>query len=193
MSPSHSPPHSTSPNSSVSSSPRKPPTSLQKTPLTSSEEAESITLRDHYRGRYNSQSLQLADHPAVRVTLLAPSSQTPSSNDLSDGMISTFRARSRSPGPRPARDKEELQPESSDHPLYTSWWGEERHVIGPRKKKVPLEQTEALQSTRQVSYNAIPNQVSSPMDSEWYGSSRHRSIWVLVLLHFFRCVSTFFV
>lgn len=161
MSPSHS-----SPNSSVSSSPRRPPTSLRKTPPTSSEEAESITLRDHYKGRDHSQSLQLADHPIVRVTSLAPSS---SSNDFSDGMISTFRARSRSPGPRPAPDKEELQSLSSDHPLYTSWWGEERHVIGPRKKKVPLEQTEALQSTRQVSHNAIPKQVSSPRDSERHG------------------------
>lgn len=68
-------------------------------------------------------------------------------------MISTFRDRSRSPGPRVGREKGDLRPEASDHPLSTSWWGEER----PRreKKRVPSEQAEALQSTRKVSNNVL--------------------------------------
>jgi hypothetical protein len=69
-------------------------------------------------------------------------------------MISTFRDRSRSPGSRVAREKGDVRPEASDHPLTTSWWGEER-PRREKKKRVPTEQAEALQSTRKVSNNVL--------------------------------------
>ena len=136
---------------------------LQTTLPAYSEKEETISLRDHYRGRYSSDAVQLTDYPTVRVTstgIKETSSFLPSSNSFNDRMISTFRSRSRSPGPkelpRVFHDEGELRPPTSDNPLRTSWWGEEKHA--PKKK---AEQTEALQSTRKVSSNVIPDWIPS--------------------------------
>lgn len=151
---------STSPTSgsSTCSTPRAvslAPTDLQTSPPTYSEEEE---LR---KGPYSSDSPRFADHPTVRVTstdVEEKSSSLQSSNDLNDRMISTFRNRSRSPGSSVFRDEEDLRPQTSDHPLSHSWWGEEKHVVRPwRDPKKKTEQTEALQSTRKVSNNVFPD------------------------------------
>jgi hypothetical protein len=163
---------STSPGSSTCSTPRAvslAPTDLQPAPPTYSEEEE---LRDHYRGPYSSDSVQFTDHPTVRVTSTGveeKSSSLPSSNDFDDRMISTFRNRSRSPGRSVVRDERELRPQTSDHPLSHSWWGEEKHVVRPKK----TEQSEALQSTRKVSHCINVNR-------EWVSSSRAASEWVFL-------------
>ena len=73
-------------------------------------------------------------------------------------MISTFRDRSRSPGRSAAREK---GPETSDHPLSTSWWGEKKHSEPKKKKRVSPEQTEALRSTQRVSNSVFLDSVSS--------------------------------
>jgi hypothetical protein len=166
---------STSPTSgsSTCSTPRAvssslAPTDIQTPPPTYSEEED---LRDH-RGRHSSDPVQFTDHPTVRVTsteVEEKSSSLPSSNDFNDRMISTSRNRSRSPGRSVFRDEErDLRPQTSDHPLSHSWWGEEKHVVRPwRDSKKKTEQTEALQSTRIVSNNVIPLWVSSRAASEW--------------------------
>ena len=148
----------TSPESSTCSTPRAvslplAPTELQTAPSTYSKE----DLRDNYRGPYSSDS----DYPSVRVTAIdvEEKSSPPSLKDFDDRMVSTFRSRSKSPGPSVNRDEGDLRPQTSDHPLSHSWWNEEKHVVRPKKKS---EQTEALQSTRNVSNNnAIARGVSS--------------------------------
>ena len=174
---------STSPGSSTYSTGNRRAVSLnsaalQTTPPAYSEKGETISLRDHYRGHYSSNAVQLTDYPTVRVTstgVKETSSFLPSSNDFNDRMISTFRSRSRSPGPRELprviHDEGELRPPTSDNPLSTSWWGEEKHAVrswrDPMKK---TEQTEALQSTRKVSINVIPDWIPSSSAlaaSEW--------------------------
>jgi hypothetical protein len=165
-------PRSTSSKSHESSTCSTPP-NPQITPSTSVEQDETITLQENYRGQhYSSKLVQLTDHPIVRVTStdLNTTSFLPSSNDLNDGIISTFRDRSRSPRPHATRDKEELQSETFDHPLSTSWWGEGNHMAkpwrDPKKKRMPSEQTEALQTTRKVSNSIIPDSFFPSMDSE---------------------------
>ena len=150
------------------------PTDLQTAPPTYSEEEE---LRDHRRRSHSFDSVQLTDHPTVRVTSTdvgEKSSSLPSSNDFNDRMISTFRNRSRSPGPSVIRGEGELRSQTSDHPLSHSWWGEEKHVVRPwHDPKKKSERTEALQSTRKVSNNVIP---------DWVSSSRPASEWVFLRL-----------
>ena len=153
-------PNSTSPGSSTCSTPRAVSlnsAALQPTPPAYSKGEETISSQDRHRGRRSSDPVQFTDHPTVRVTstdVKEMSSSLPSSNDFNDRMISTFRNRSRSPatGSSVIRDEGELRLQTSDHPLSSSWWGEEKHVIRSSKK---TEQTEALQSTRKVSNNLI--------------------------------------
>ena len=155
---------STPPGSSTCSTPHAVSlnsAALQTSPPTYSEKEETISLPEHRRGRHLSDSAQSTDYPTVRVTstdVKEMSSSLPSMNDFNDRMISTFRNRSRSPGPSIFRDEHQ---QKSDHPLSTSWWGEEKHLARPSKKKtVPSEQTEALHSTRNVSNSFIPDWVS---------------------------------
>ena len=165
---------STSP-SSTSSTPRAvslAPTELQIAHPTCSDEEE---LRDYYRGPYASDSVQFTDHPTVRVTstdVEENSSLRPTSNDSNDRMISRFRNRSRSPGRIITRDEGELRPQTSDHPLSHSWWGEEKHVARPKK----TEQTEALQSTRKVSNNVFPDWTSSSRAPSERAFLRHSDV-----------------
>lgn len=141
----------TSPVSSTSSTPRAVssplPPDLQTAQSTFSEEKE-------LRGPYASD----LDHPSVRV-IPTDVEEKSFSTDYNDHLISTFQVRnsSRSPGPSVLPDEGELRPQTSDHPLSHSWWGEE-HVVRPKKK---TEQTEALQSTRRVSNSLILRWVSS--------------------------------
>lgn len=83
-----------------------------------------------------------------------PSSPT---NAFDSKITSSFSELSKSPQAGPSMVfKEELRvPEDSDH---LSWWADsEEHTARPwynppkKKKTVPSEQTEALQSTRKVS------------------------------------------
>jgi hypothetical protein len=171
---------SPSPGSSRCSTPRPPvmprlnsvPTDLQTSPPVYSEEKETIPLR---RGRYSSDPAQFTDHPTFRVTstdFKETSFSPPSPNDFNDRMISTFRDRSRSPASSLILDEGELRPQSSDHPLSSSWWGEEKHVLKPwRDPKKKAEQAEALQKTRIVSNNVI---------SDWVSSSRAANEWVFL-------------
>lgn len=119
------------------------------------------------RRPYSSDSAQFIDHPTVKVTLTEieeKSSPWLTSNDSNDRMISTFRDPSKSSGRRVIRDEGELLPQTSDYPLRYSWWGEEKHVVKPKK----TEQTEALQKTRKVSNNVFRDWVSSSRaPSEW--------------------------
>jgi hypothetical protein len=138
----------TSPGSSTSTTPRAVPLALAPTdlpPIYSDEEE----LRDNYRGPHS-------DHPSVRVIPTVVEERSPSSNVFNDGMVSTFRSRSRSPGPSVVRDEPEgLRPQTYDQ-LSHSWWSEEYHVVKPKKKTEVTERTEALQNTRNVSNNLIP-------------------------------------
>ena len=160
---------STSPGSSTCSTPRAhslAPKDLQAAPPTYSDEEES---QDNYRGPYSD-----SKHPSVRVTHTdgeEKSSSLPSSNNFNDRAIFTFRNSSKSPGPSFIRDEGELLSQTSDQPLSHSWWGEEKHVVKPKKK---TEQTEALQSTRKVSNNNILGWVSSSrVEREWAFQSRY--------------------
>ena len=165
---------STSSSPSTSSTPRavSSPKDLETTLPAYSEEE----LRDHFRGRYPSDPVRFTDHPTVRVTSTdvgEKSSSLPSSNDFNDRMTSTFRSRSRSPAPSVIRDEGELRPQTSDesdHPLSHSWWGEEKHVVRPKK----TEQTEALQSARKVSNNVIPVFSSRGRPHGYFASFRCR-------------------
>ena len=133
----------------LSSSPNsKPP------PSSSISSASSI-------GILSTSNLQLSDPSDVSVKITSaggtlcslPSSP---SNAFNDNMKSTFSDLSRSHGPPMVYDEGELPvPEDSDH---LSWWGDsEEHAARPwydpprKKKTIPSEQTEALQSTRKVS------------------------------------------
>ena len=126
---------------------------LSTTPPTHSETGETISSQYHYRGR--SDAVQLTDYPTVRVTstdVNETSPPMPVSNNYNDRMISTSRNRSRSPGSSFIHDDGDLHPQTSDHPLSTSWWGEEKkHVVRSRRDPKKTEQNEALQSTRKVS------------------------------------------
>ena len=116
-------------------------------------------MHDHHRAHSTSELVRLSDltdQPTFKVTSTHEASTSlPSSNSFEDvdAMRSTFRERSRSPGPRVGHD-------GSDHPLSASWWGVEKHAArpwhdSPKKKLIPSEQTEALKNTRKVSNNAI--------------------------------------
>ena len=106
---------------------------------------------------------QLSDRIDVSVKVVSAggtSSSMPSSptNIFDSKMTSSFGDLSKSPqaGPSMVFDEGELGvPEDSD---LLSWWGDsEEHTVRPwynppkKKKTVPSEQTEALQSTRKVS------------------------------------------
>ena len=157
---------STSPGSSTRSTGNRRAVSLnlaalQISPPAYSEKGETISLRDHYRGRYSSDAVQLTDYPTVRVT-----------STLNDRMISTFKSRSTSPGPRELprviHDEGELRPPTSDNTLSSgNSWGEEKHAVRSWRDPKKTEQTEALQSTRKVSNNVIPDWIPSSAASEW--------------------------
>lgn len=146
-------PHSTSSaGSSISSTPRIVLSPLNPAPTpASSKDLNKLPLGLHHRGHSTSDlPVQLFDHSSVQLTTHGTSSSLPSSSAFDDSMRSTFKNRARSPIPR---HEAELQPEDPDHRLRESWWGE-KHVTKPWHdlvKKVPSEQTEALESTRKVS------------------------------------------
>ena len=148
---------STPPGPSTCSTPRAVSlnsVTLSTTPPGYSEKGETISSQYHYRGR--SDAVQLTDYPTVRVTstdVKETSPSLPASNDYNDLMISTFRNRPRSPGSSFIHDEGDfLHQQTSDRPLSSSWWGEEKHAVRSRRDpKKKTEQTEALQSTRKVS------------------------------------------
>ncbi|KAF8805001.1 hypothetical protein BYT27DRAFT_7193708 [Phlegmacium glaucopus] len=137
------------------------------TPLPISTKSKSIPIPyRHHRGHSTS---DLTDQPTVKVTSHGTPSSLPSSSTFNDGMVSTFRDRSRSP----AR-VQQIEPEASDqsdHPLATSWWGVgEKHVARPwhdtpkKKATVPSEQIEALQSTRKRVAQAVVSALGTAAD-----------------------------
>lgn len=145
---------------------------LASTPPTarsaSLQETNAPSLQPHNTAHSTPNLVQLSDHtditdhPSQSVKLISPdgtssSISSPPLNVFDDSVKSMFKDLSRSPGPQMAYDVVE------DHPSKASWWGDEKHVARPwhnepkKKKTVPSEQTEALQSTRRVSSNSIPN------------------------------------
>ena len=167
---------SSSTHSSVSSSttstprivlsPLNPASTPPTAPAASLEELNTISLWPHHR-HSTPNLVQLTDPGHQFVNVISPdgtSSSLPSSptNAFDDGMKSTFRDLSRSIGSQMKGG--ELRVEDSDHSSNASWWGDsEKHVARPwhnlpkKKKTVPSEQIEALQSTRKVSDNVIPD------------------------------------
>lgn len=170
MSSSHPWPHSS--GSSKSSTPRivlSPLNPASTPPIAMSQDPNTLSLRPLHSTPNLVQLSDPIDHPSQFVKVTSPdgtSSSMPSSlsNPFDDNMKSTFRDLSKSPQPRMAYDQGKLLVEDSDHSSIISWWGDsEKHVPRPwhnspkRKKTVPLEQTEALQTTRRVSNHIIPD------------------------------------
>jgi abelson tyrosine-protein kinase 1 len=140
-----------SPLNSVSTPPTAPSAPLQDINAPSLQPQSPpnlVQLSDH---------IDITDHPSLEsVKVTSPngtlfSIPSPPLNAFDGSVKSMFRDLSRSSGPQMAYDVGE------DHPSKASWWGDEKHVARPwhnspkKKKTVPSEQTEALQSTRRVS------------------------------------------
>ncbi|KAF8147822.1 hypothetical protein B0H34DRAFT_738281 [Crassisporium funariophilum] len=126
------------------------------------------------RGRSTSELNEGPDPktPTVHVTSAHGDASALSLPDaFKEGMNSTFRDRSRSPA-RGSNDQIMRRPGSSVNPaksMTSSWWGE-GHVSRPwhdsprRKKTVPPEQIEALESTRKKVAQAVSSALDTAAD-----------------------------